>query len=253
MQGSSLSGAVPFCLDSNCDQHAWGPNQDFAEAISKLAILREMQNNMSKDPIVIFKGDTRSCRKDCLSFRDCCATGKGWGKNLGYSCNADEKQLKKLRDEKKCVMVGTYCAEKVLGQCIRKKTTFCCFGSKLVRLVQEQGRAQLEIGWGEPKEPVCRGLTVEEISRVDFSKLDLREVFEEIMAKTNKPDFQKFTSELQHQANPKVNSIKNIAERQGKKLEEDVKTRREQQSQQNSAQPQPTQVTNEEAHNDITM
>ena len=37
------------------------------------------------------------------------------------------------------------------------------------------------MGWGEPKEPLCRGFTIEEIQRIDFSKLDLREVFEELI------------------------------------------------------------------------
>ena len=213
VQGSSLSGPVPFCLDGNCDDHSWAPNQDFAEAISKLAILREMQNDMSKNPIVIFKGEKRSCRKDCVGFRDCCGTGKGWGKSIGYSCDPLEKQLAELREKRKCVMVGTFCAEKELGVCIRKRTTFCCFGSKLVRLVQEQGRSQLGFGWGSPEQPECRGLTVDEISRIDFSKLDLTEVFEEIMAKTNKPDFQKFSHELKHNAGAKLKDVGKIAEK----------------------------------------
>ncbi|MEN8236793.1 MAG: conjugal transfer protein TraN [Pseudomonadota bacterium] len=207
VQGSSLTGPVPFCLDSNCDEHAWAPNQDFAEAISKLAILKEMSKGMTKHPITIFTGQVRSCRKDCLSFRDCCGTGKGWGKTFGYTCKAEERQLAQLRGQRKCVFVGTFCAKKKLGICLRKRSSFCCFGSKLVRIVQEQGRGQLGMGWGDPKYPNCRGLTVAEISRVDFSKLDLREVFEDIMHKTNKPDFKKFTTELQHNAGAKIKGM----------------------------------------------
>ena len=44
------------------------------------------------------------------------------------------------------------------------------FGSKLGRILQEQGRGQLGVGWGD-----CRGLTVAEIERIDFERLDLSE------------------------------------------------------------------------------
>ena len=44
-----------------------------------------------------------------------------------------------------------------------------------------QGRPQIGLGWGEPKNPLCRGFTLDEIQRIDFSKLDLREVFEDLM------------------------------------------------------------------------
>jgi len=37
------------------------------------------------------------------------------------------------------------------------------------------------MGWGKAKHPLCRGFTIQEIQRIDFSKLDLREVFEELM------------------------------------------------------------------------
>jgi conjugal transfer mating pair stabilization protein TraN len=82
--------------------------------------------------------------------------------------------------------VGTYCAKKVLGQCVKKKSSFCCFGSKLLKAFQEQGRKQINLGWGKAKKPLCRGFTIEEIQRIDFSKLDLREAFEDLM-KNYKP------------------------------------------------------------------
>ena len=69
---------------------------------------------------------------------------------------------------------------------MKKKTSFCCFGSKLLKAFQEQGRAQIGMGWGDAEHPLCRGFTIEEIQRIDFSKLDLREVFEELM-KNYKP------------------------------------------------------------------
>ncbi|NBX70233.1 MAG: hypothetical protein EBR01_14930 [Proteobacteria bacterium] len=35
----------------------------------------------------------------------------------------------------------------------------CRFGTKLARLINSQGRAQLGLGWGDVEGPDCRGLT----------------------------------------------------------------------------------------------
>lgn len=200
---SSDKGPTPFCLDGNCDKHGWAPNKDFADAVSRLAILKEMQGQFSvKDPTV-FRGEEQKCRKDCAGIRDCCGKGKGWGNNLGFKCNGEEKQLAERRGENKCHYVGKYCAKKELGICIQHKHTYCCFGSKLVRAVQEQGRDQLGLGWGTPKHPACRGMTIQEIQRVDFSKLDLSEVYQEIRSKSKVPNTDKITTELQHSLSTK--------------------------------------------------
>ena len=86
------------------------------------------------------------------------------------------------RAKKRCVFVGTYCAEKILGICTRKKSSFCCFGNKLSRLLNDQGRRQLGIGFGDAEEPDCRGLTPEELSRIDMSQMNLSELYEDVQA-----------------------------------------------------------------------
>lgn len=121
------------------------------------------------------------------------------------SCSSEEKLLNKRRKLGLCHRVGTYCAEKILGQCVKKKTSYCCFGSKLLKAFQEQGRAQIELGWGTPKEPLCRGFTIQEIQRIDFSKLDLREVFEELM-KNFKPGKM---GDIERQVGERLEVIKN--------------------------------------------
>ena len=47
------------------------------------------------------------------------------------------------RGQNLCVHVGTYCSRKVLGVCLEKKERHCCFNSKLARIINRQGRAQL--------------------------------------------------------------------------------------------------------------
>jgi DNA-binding transcriptional regulator YiaG len=89
------------------------------------------------------------------------------------------------REKKLCHLVGTYCHEKdpVFGKCLVKKTNFCCFGSKLARIFQEQARAQLPIGWGDDKSPNCRPLTIKELASLDFSKFDMEELFDALLSK----------------------------------------------------------------------
>jgi len=169
-----------FCLTGNCADTSYEANNELLNVMSHLSVLREAQNDL-KNFAVIFKGQQRACTRNLWDFRDCCGSGKGWGVTLHLSdCDKAEIELRTLRDKNLCVQVGTYCAEKHLGQCTRKKTTFCCYGTKLARLIQENGRAQLGMGFGNPEHPNCEGLSPEQLSRIDFSRINFSEIFEDI-------------------------------------------------------------------------
>lgn len=171
-------GKTPFCLDGSCRDQSWELNDEMMSSLAQLSILKEMQGKMDS----IFKGESHQCSKYILSFKDCCGSGKGWSKSIGLGgCKEGEKLLQKKRQARLCHYVGTYCAKKVLGKCVQKKSSYCCFGSKLLKAFHVQGRPQINLGWGEPKEPLCRGFTIEEVQRIDFSKLDLSEAFEDLM------------------------------------------------------------------------
>ena len=128
---------------------------------------------------------------------------KGWGISLHLTgCKPEEKQLAQMRQQSLCRQVGnTYCAERILGKCVKKKTSFCCFGTKFARIIQEQGRQQLGIGWGDAKCPDCRALTIDELTRIDLSKIDFREVFADIMNKYKQPNI----NALQDKVSQKIN------------------------------------------------
>ena len=80
--------------------------------------------------------------------------------------------------------VGTYCSQSIdlvfTTVCVENTTSYCCFSSKLVRIIQEQGRPQLGIGWGTPKNPDCRGFTPEELQQINFEKIDFSEYYSDI-------------------------------------------------------------------------
>lgn len=209
-RGSRLHGAgKPFCLDGDCDAHTSAVSGDFADAMSKLSVFKEMAKDFDATNLSLFKGRDSRCSRDCASFRDCCGGSKGWGTSLGLAqCDAQEKALFEERIQGKCHEVGEYCAEKALGVCIRKKRTYCCFQTKLARLVQEQGRSQLGISWGDPKNPACRGLTLQEVQRIDFGKLNLQELFAEVWGRAKRPDMTKFTADMKRQWEAKAQQLR---------------------------------------------
>jgi hypothetical protein len=181
-----------------------------------MSVLKEAQNDL-RNFSTIFKGSDRRCTRNCLNFRDCCGSGKGWGVSLKLTnCDAKEKELRELRDKNRCVMVGTYCAEKLAGQCIRKKTTFCCYTSKLAKIIQEQGRGQLGLGFGSPKQPQCQGLTPEQLSKIDFRQVNFSDLFQDIAASTKVPDVQKITESIQRSMKNKTSHITKSQNVQGR-------------------------------------
>ena len=110
---------------------------------------------------------------------------------LVYKCEEEEYELNSKRDAKNCHYVGSYCEDKLLGICILKKKTYCCFQSPLSRIVNEQIRMkQPEVlaysgsGWGSPKHPVCDGIPIEKIEAVNWDLVDLSS-WEAMVAKTN--------------------------------------------------------------------
>ena len=177
---SIVGGNTPFCLDGNCRDQTYESNDEMMSTLAQLTLLKEMQGQFEDG--MIFKGKDERCSRYIFDFKDCCGSDSGWGKDIGISsCKSKEKDLRERRKAGLCRRIGTYCAKKYLGQCVKKKTTYCCFNSKLLKVLHEQGRLQIKLGWGKPKKPLCRGFTMSEIQRIDFSKLDLREVFEDLM------------------------------------------------------------------------
>ena len=179
----SSNKSNPYCLTGNCADTSYEANGEMMNVMSQLSALREVQEDLQNCK-VIFGGQDRRCTRHCVGFKDCCGPEGGWGVSTKLTeCDKDETELRDLRNRNLCVQVGTYCAEKKAGICLRKKTSFCCYGTKMARLIQQNGRTQLGIGFGAPDAPNCSGLSAEELSRIDFSKIDFSEVFEDITSK----------------------------------------------------------------------
>lgn len=120
------------------------------------------------------------------------------------SCEQSEQILALRRGQDLCHYVGSYCSRKVLGACIEKTRSYCCYNSRLARIINEQGRAQIGKSWGSAKHPDCSGFTQEQFARIDFSKIDLTEFTNEIMANAKLPDQGAMTQEMQRAVYEKV-------------------------------------------------
>jgi conjugal transfer mating pair stabilization protein TraN len=105
---------------------------------------------------------------------------------FGSGCDQRDIEAALLSESGYCVYLGKVCERKwpMVG-CVQRSKRFCCFNSKMARIVHEQGRPQLKAfgpsgGWGSAKNPNCRGFTPEEFQQLDFSRIDLSEYFGEI-------------------------------------------------------------------------
>lgn len=100
------------------------------------------------------------------------------------ACDPPEQALQLKKGASLCRYLGSYCSEYNLGQCQIKKEVYCCFNSRLARIVQEAAHEQLNLSWGTPQAPSCEGITHADFMALDFSKIDLSEMIEAMQAQT---------------------------------------------------------------------
>lgn len=174
------------CIDGNCIDKSYEMDTDMVSSISQLSAMSQGKN--SDAGFKIFEGQGRNCGKKAAGYCSCCNIyPKGWGKKIGAKCSKEEVLLSELRSKNLCVYVGKEKKRK-LKVVYMTKHHFCCFSNILEKTIQVQARKQLGMNFGSGGSPNCRGLTLEELSRVDFSKMDFSEVAAELMQKMAMPD-----------------------------------------------------------------
>jgi len=171
------------CLDGNCVDKSYVSNGEMMDALSKLSITSKMQ--AGKDgKVSLFSGTAQYCEKKPVGYSNCCRDDLGgWGHDIfNVKCTKDELQLSENRRQNLCVYVGKS-SNKNLGVTTNIRHQYCCFGSVLNKVVQVQARAQLGRGFGSSAAPDCSGLSLEQIAAIDWSKLDLSEVIDDLRLK----------------------------------------------------------------------
>jgi hypothetical protein len=166
------------CIDGNCVDKSYQTNGEMMDSVTKLYAFSKM-NPDKLGNFNLFQGTGQHCSKKATSYTNCCqADPKGWGKSLGAGCTKDEKFLAERRAKNLCVYVGKQ-NKQTMGVTTVVKHHFCCWGSLLDKVIQVEGRKQLGINFGSGGSANCRGLTLEEIQRLDFSKMDFSEFIED--------------------------------------------------------------------------
>ena len=175
-------GSVTYCVGAGCETVQPRANTGFVNATTRLNMALELGGEeFDRDDRRFFKGRRRRCHVHFGGLANCCRNS---GLLVGLAnCSAREKQLAKERNAGNTHYLGKNCSRKTLfGICIRRSRSWCVFGSRLGRILQQQGRAQLGIGWSS-----CRGFTVTEIEAIDFARLDLSEFTENLMEGSMEP------------------------------------------------------------------
>ena len=169
-------GSVRYCVGAGCETVSPQSNTGFVNATTRLNMAVELGGEeFDRDDMRFFTGQRRACHIKLFGLANCC---KNSGLLVGLgNCSPEERELAEERNAGNTHYLGRYCSKRTLfGVCIRRSRAWCVFGSKLGRILQQQGRSQLGIGWGS-----CRGLTVAEVESIDFERLDLSEFTQDLM------------------------------------------------------------------------
>ena len=177
------------CGSGQCDSAKVETSDDIQEGIIRLGSLAGSAeavaaNQVHSGEAAIFRGQPLECKKYIIGFRDCCTDG-GWGDWI-KSCPGNLQELQRAKHENRAVYLGSYKKHRLD---LSHLHVYCVFPSKLAGIVQIQGRAnQLHIPFGQVKSPNCRGLTPEELERINFKLLDLSALTQEWLDRKAIPD-----------------------------------------------------------------
>jgi len=175
---TTLCGADLYCPNGTCVSDVPSRRDasgDFAQSAAALAAAQNASNDLDVSSMSMFKGEAKRCAETAFGFSDCCSDS-GWGQDIGLaSCDEEEKQLGIAREAGRAHYVGSHTSGSFVDE--RKYQTYCTFTSKLSRIVQEQGRVQLGIGWGSSKHPDCRPLSTSEVERLNWEGIDFGEFY----------------------------------------------------------------------------
>lgn len=164
--------------------------------------MNQARREFDSDTLSLFKGTRNTCSSKVFGALNCCK-GKGFPLIPGIQllvalgCSREEMLLHQRDAQGLCAYVGSYCSDSFLGVCLTKKKVYCCFESRLSRILQEQGRQQLNKPWGKPKTEQCLGFTIDEFARLDLSQMDFSEVYAEFTDAARLPDELQAATQIQ--------------------------------------------------------
>jgi len=194
-----------YCAGDFCFPQEEPPadSEGFAEATTYIEIIKKTALEDPKTP-KIFEGKSYKCKKILGGVAANCCNFSGILEGWLIGCSDEEHELAEKHKAGKCHYVGTWCCTKALFVCLAKCKRYCCFHSKLARIIHEQGRGQLgddfaqgchlipdeknpgyfmssKECWGSPEDPICEGFKPEDLERINFEQIDFSEYYSDIV------------------------------------------------------------------------
>lgn len=182
-----ICGDDVYCVNGECEAVEREASTEFKDAVVALNALGQANAEFDETTLMLFSGTRETCSKKVFGLSNCCS-GSGVPLLTPWICSAAERQLDVKDDAGLCHKLGTYCSDRVLGICVTRKDAYCCFQSKISRILQEQGRPQIGKPWGPPKTGTCEGFTIFEFQQLDLSVMDFSEVYAEFQDAARLPD-----------------------------------------------------------------
>ena len=182
-QAAGQCGGVNWCVGADCERVDTPANTGFVDAATNLNMVMEMGGDeFDRGNMRIFSGAREFCTIRLLGGQNCC-TDSGVFIEAGLlGCETHEIELAEARAAGVTHYLGEYCAKRFLGICRRRDRAWCVFTSELGRILHEQARPQLGIGWRN-----CDGFTVSQIQSIDFDSVDLSEFTETLLDTSEAP------------------------------------------------------------------
>lgn len=131
--------------------------------------------------------------------------------NAALACDEEDYKSSTKSNAKLCYDYGSWCAKKDCGlfgcTCTKFRTGKCCFNSKLARIINQQGRAQLSLSMSD-----CGGFTVAQIQQLDWSRIDLSEFTADMLAQAQQSASTIMSGNIQQQLQDKLtnSTVQNI-------------------------------------------
>jgi conjugal transfer mating pair stabilization protein TraN len=182
-----ICGDDVYCINGDCEPIEREASTEFKDAVVALNALGQANSEFDENSLTLFRGTRATCHKKVFGLSNCCS-GKGAPLLTPFLCSAAERQLDEKDDKGLCHKIGTYCSDRVLGVCVTRKDAYCCYQSKISRILQEQGRPQIGKAWGAPKTESCAGFSIYEFQQLDLSVMDFSEVYAEFQDAARLPD-----------------------------------------------------------------
>ncbi|MCW2393563.1 conjugal transfer protein TraN [Sphingobium sp. B11D3A] len=213
-----------WCMNGSCQTVEREASDEFKDALVAMGAIDQVGEDFDPDNMQLFEGTAESCHKPIFGAINCCA-GKSSGLLTGaagiaaklalgtgpgaiaavatqfltmFACSNEEKSLDVKDRMGLCHSVGSFCTESVLGVCTTKRSSFCCYQSKLTRIIQEQGRPQIGKDWGKPEAPMCGGFSPDEFAKLDLSQMDFSEIYADMLEAVQLPDQAQQASDIQN-------------------------------------------------------